>query len=149
MRKAFSLNEIISLIKKKDYKDFEFYDGCAHINCLETEMFILEAPDNEVPIEKLEYIADVVNDLDNCIRKALGWLEHFSLKKDKWYPDALDKGFKVCCIYFGNYTYGHDPEPVTNGFALSFRTVEYFPCLFTVKFCRSDKHPFAVEEWLA
>ena len=95
----------ISLIEKNDYKDFEFYDGCAHIDCLETEMFIVEAPDNSVSTEKLEYIADVVNDLDKCIRKALGWLEHFSLKKDKWYPDALDKGFKVCCIYFGKISF--------------------------------------------
>ena len=148
MGKAFSLKEIISLIESKDYKDFEFYEGCAHIGCLETEMFSAEAPDNEIPGEALGYIKNVADDLDSCIRKALGWLEHFSLKNDKWYPDALDKGFKVCCIYFGKYTYGHDPEPVTNGFALSFRAVGYYPCLFTVKFCRSDKHPFAVEEWL-
>ncbi len=54
MRKAFSLKEIVSLIEKKDYKDFEFYEGCAHIDCLETEMFIVEAPDNSVSTEKLE-----------------------------------------------------------------------------------------------
>ena len=103
MRKAFSLSEIISLIKKKDYKAFEFYDGCAHINCLETEMFIVEAPDNEVPIEKLEYIADVVNDLDNCIRKALGWLEHFSLKKINGIPTLWIKALK-CAVYISAAT---------------------------------------------
>ena len=52
-------------------------------------------------------------------------------------------------MYFGTYTYGHEPEPVTNGFTLSFKAAgEYFPCKFTVKFCRNDMHPFAVEEWL-
>lgn len=99
--------------------------------------------------ERIPYIIDVLYHFDKCIQKAHGWLEHISLKNDKWYPHALDQGFAVYGMYFGTYTYGHDPDPVTNGFTLSFKAAgEYFPCIFTVKFCRSDMHPFAVEEWL-
>lgn len=99
--------------------------------------------------ERIPYIIDVLYHFDKCIQKAHGWLEHISLKNDKWYPHALDQGFAVYGMYCGTYTYGHDPDPVTNGFTLSFKAAgEYFPCIFTVKFCRSDMHPFAVEEWL-
>ena len=48
---------------------------------------------------------------------------------------------------FGKFEYGHQPKPATDGFTISFRTVNYYPCVFTVKF-HKNMHPFAIEEWV-
>ena len=149
MAELFYNIEIISFLEKRNFEHFVFRNGCAYINSHEADEIIIEAPDNQIPDERIQYVIDVLYHFDECVRKAHGWLEHISLKNDKWYPHALDQGFEVYGLFFGTFMYGHEPDPVTNGFTLSFQAAgEYFPCKFTVKFCRNDMHPFAVEEWL-
>ena len=148
MGNVFSVNEIISFLENRTFDAFRFQDGCASIDSHEAGEILIEAPDGIIAENRRKYVTDMLHHLDKCIKRAHLWLEHFYLKRDQWYPDALDQGFAVCGMYFGTYTYGHDPEPVTNGFTLSFRTVAYFPCIFTVKFSGDDIQPFAVEEWL-
>ena len=145
---VFSKNEIVSFLKKSDYESFDFRNGYAYIYSHEADEMIIEAPDGVIPEDTSECLIEVLNDLDQCIRKAQERIEHFGLKNDKMFPHAPDKGFEVYGMYFGKLTCGHDPEPVTNGFSISLRTVEYYPCVFTVKFFRNDRHSFAVEEWV-
>ena len=81
-----------------------------------------------------------------CVRKAHGWLGHFNLKGDRGHPDALDAGFEVSQIYVGHYQSGGTPT-LDEGFTIMFRTVNDYPCEFTVKY-HENMWPFAVEEYV-
>ncbi len=134
-------------MKNRNFEKFYFENDCAYIYSPETDEIIIEAPNNKISDEVIELAIKVFNERDKCASIAYKWLEHFNLKNDRWYPDALDKGFEISGIYFGKYGYGHQQKPFTEGFTISFRTINYYPCNFTVKF-HKNMHPFAVEEWV-
>ena len=148
MPHVYSKKEIVSFLKNRNYENFDFCNGYAYIYSHEADEIIIEAPNGDIPNNTSECMIEVLNDLDECIRKAQERLERFDLKNDKIFPHALDKGFEVYGMYFGRLNFGHDPEPSGNGFYISLRTIEYYPCVFTVKFFRNDRHPVAVEEWV-
>ena len=146
MPKVFSVKQIIDFLEKRNFENFNFNNGYAYILSHEADEIFIEAPDNDISDETAKLVIDVLNNLNECINEAHSWLSHLNLD-DKLFPHALDKGFEVCGMYFGKYSYGHDPSP-TNGFSISFSTIEYYPCNFTVKFHPKNMHPFAVEEWV-
>lgn len=148
MIKNYTLPKIIKFLEHREFEKFVISNHYAYIRCLQTEEIIIDAPDNQIPEETAEQAIEVLNHLDECVSKANSWLSHFNLKGDKWYPDALDNGFEICGIYFGKYGYSHNPYPLTDGFAISFSTKNYYPCAFTVKYFYRNLWPFAVEEWV-
>ncbi|MDE5860897.1 MAG: hypothetical protein K2H28_01745 [Ruminococcus sp.] len=97
--------------------------------------------------ENIELAIKVLKELKKCVDIAYKWLEHFNLKNDRWYPDALDEGFEISGIYVGKYECGHFRKPLKEGFTITFSTKNSYPCEFTVKFYK-NMHPFAVEEWV-
>ena len=152
MGQKYPVEQIIRLLENRQFDDFRFADGCAYIasdRTAEGEICI-EAPGGIIPAEKIPYITNMLRHLDDCIQKAHERLGHFSLKKDQWFPHALDQGFLLYGISFGTYTFGHDPKPVTDGFALTFQTADPdYPCKFTVRFLGSNLRPVAAEEWIS
>lgn len=145
--KVFSLSKIIRFLDNRNFEKFYFENNYAYIYSPETDEIIIEAPNNKISDEVAELAIKVFKGLDKCISIAYKYLEHFNLKNDRWYPNALDKGFEISGIYFGKYGYGHQQEPFTDGFTISFSTKNYYPCNFTVKF-HENMCPFAVEEWV-
>ena len=146
MYKVFSAKRIVDFIEKRNFENFYFNNGYAYILSREADEIFIEAHNNTIMNETAKLVIDVLNNLDECINKAHSWLNHLNLD-DKMFPHALDKGFEVCGRYFGKYSYSHDPSP-TNGFLISFSTIEFYPCKFSVKFHSNNMHPFAVEEWV-
>ncbi len=145
---AYSIPEVIRFLENKNFENFGFTNDHAYINVLGVdECIIIESTDNKVSDETIELAVKVLKELKKCVDIAYKWLEHFNLKNDRWYPDALDKGFEISGIYFGKYGYGHYQKPLTDGFTISFITKNSYPCEFTVKF-HKNMHPFAVEEWV-
>ncbi|MDE5741315.1 MAG: hypothetical protein K2H90_02585, partial [Oscillospiraceae bacterium] len=112
----------------------------------ETEI-LFEINNDSIPDELTELAVSVLKNFDDCIKKSYNWLQHFNLKNDKWYSNALEEGFELYGIYFGKYGYGHQQKPLTYGFTISLKTKNDYPCIFTAKF-RENMHPFAVEEWV-
>ncbi len=144
---AYSIPEVIRFLENKNFENFGFTNDHAYINVLGVEDIIIESTDNKVSDETIELAVKVLKELKKCVDIAYKWLEHFNLKNDRWYPDALDKGFEISGIYFGKYGYGHFINYMTDGFTISFITKNSYPCEFTVKF-HKNMHPFAVEEWV-
>lgn len=143
----YSFPEIITFLETRNYEHFSFHNGYAYILSSEAEEFLIEVPDGRIPDETTALVTDVYNHLDHCVMMAHKWLEHFYLKNDKWFPNALDRGFEIGGFYFGRYMYGNTPAPQTYGFTITFCTKNDYPCRFTVKF-HPNLHPFAVEEWV-
>lgn len=141
----YSLPEIINFLKNKNLEKFYIGNNYASIYSHKVDEIVIEAPDDKISDEKITFAIEVLKHLDECVRKAYRWLEHFNLKNDRWYPDALDKGFEISGLYFGRYACGHNYND--DGFTISFSTKNYYPCGFTVKF-HKNMHPFAVEEWV-
>lgn len=145
--KVFSLYEIIRFLENRNFEKFYFENDYAYIYSPKTDEIIIEAPNNKISDEVIELTIKVFMELEKYVSMAYKKLEHFNLKNDRWYPDALDRGFEISGLYFGQYGYGHQQKPFTDGFTISFSTKNYYPCEFTVKF-NKNMHPFAVEEWV-
>lgn len=146
--KSFSLSEIISFLENRNFENFGFANSHAYINASGLEEgLLIESIDNKVSDENIELAIKVLKELDKCVSMAYKWLEHFNLKNDRWYPDALDEGFEISGIYVGKYRYGHVQQPLIEGFTITFSTKNYYPSEFTVKF-HKNMWPFAVEEWV-
>lgn len=142
----YTFDEIINLLSNKKYDKFKFTNTYAIIYTDETEI-LFEINNDSIPDELTELAVSVLKNFDDCIKKSYNWLQHFNLKNDKWYSNALEEGFELYGIYFGKYGYGHQQKPLTYGFTISFKTKNDYPCIFTAKF-RENMHPFAVEEWV-
>ena len=97
--------------------------------------------------ENIALAIEVLNNLDECVKKAQPWLGHFNLKHDKWYPDALDAGYEISAIYVGTWYHGAPFVTTMDGFTISFSTINYYPEQFTVKYT-NRLWPIAVEEWV-
>ncbi len=147
MIQAYSIPEVISFLENKNFEKFRFANDYAYIYAFNIDEIIIESLDNKMSDETIQFVIKVLKELKKCVDIAYKWLEHFNLKNDRWYPDALDKGFEISGIYFGKYGYGHYQKPLTDGFTISFSTKNSYPCEFTVKFYK-NMHPFAVEEWV-
>ncbi|MDE6729473.1 MAG: hypothetical protein K2J71_01695 [Oscillospiraceae bacterium] len=148
MADSYSLPKIIKFLENRNFEKFYIAQDYASIYAHEVDEIIIEAPDNKIPDEKITFVIEVLKHLNECVSKAYLWLEHFNLKNDRWYPNALDDGFEISGIYFGKYGYGHrHMMSFTDGFTISFCTKNYYPCEFTIKF-HKNMHPFSVEEWV-
>lgn len=143
----YSVTEVITFLKKRNFEKFDVYDTSATIFINNNGVFVLEASDGKVSEETTELAIRMLSDLNECVKKAKPWLGHFNLKHDKWHPDALDSGYEVSGIYVGTYDCGGPFKSSEFGFTISFSTVNYYPCQFTVKYHR-NLWPFAVEEWV-
>lgn len=104
---------------------------------------------------------DVLNNPEACIRKAYGWLKNLNTndkwlahKYPQWFPDEMDKIYEkeliLYGLHFGKIRWGHDPNPVADGFMISFaeRDCGGWTWVYTVKFVQEDMRPVAVERWI-
>jgi hypothetical protein len=143
----YNKNEALDILRCRDFKKLDTWNGFAYINAYPEAGSILIEIQEGRPSEKHILLAiKVIEELDDCIGKAKAWLKHFNLKCDRWYPDALDAGFEVSQIYIGHYQSGGTPV-TEEGFTITFRTINDYPCEFTVKF-HENMWPFAVEEYV-
>lgn len=143
----YTKNEAIDILRSREFEKLDTWAGFAYINAYpEVGAILLEVQDNK-PSEKHRLLAiKVLEELDECVRKAQGWLGDFNLKGDRRHPDALDAGFEVSQIYIGHYQSGGTPI-LEEGFTITFRTVNDYPCEFAVKY-HENMWPFAVEEYV-
>lgn len=142
----YTYDEIIDLLSNKKYDKFKFTNTYAIIYTDDAEI-LFEINNGSISDELAELAISVLKNLEECVKKSYNWLKDFYLKNDRWYSNALEEGFELYGIYFGEYGYGHQQKPLTDGFTISFNTKNDYPCIFTVKF-RKNMHPFAVEEWV-
>ena len=145
--KHYSPAEVIAFLKKRNFEKFTLTDTSASLFMKNNGLFVLEASDRKISDETIELAVRMLGDLAKCVRLAKPWLEHFNLKNDRWHPDALDAGYEVSSIYVGTYDCGGPFRSPSLGVTISFSTVNYYPCQFTVKYHR-NLWPFAVEEWV-
>ncbi len=137
----FSVKQIIDLILNKRYEDFAFRDGYAHILTRQAGEIIIEAPDGQIPNQTRATVIEVLNRLDQCRKKAYGWIGKF-----RGGP-AFANGFRLCGICFGQFLH-HDSSYTSDGFTMTFEPNASSPFRYTVKFF-SNRHPIEVEEWTA
>ena len=147
MWKIYSIPEIITFLKQKEFENFDISEKKASIFMQENATLVLEAFDGNVKEENIALAIEVLNNLDECVKKAQPWLGHFNLKHDKWYPDALDAGYEISGIYVGTWYHGAPFSTTMDGFTISFSTINYYPEQFTVKYT-NRLWPIAVEEWV-
>ena len=142
--KRYNQNEVLEILRCREFEKLDIWKGFAYYH--DYPEILIEVQDN-IPSEKIRLLAiKVLEELDECVRLAQSWLEHFNVKGDRWHPDALDAGFEVSQIYIGHYQSGGCPD-LKEGFMITFRTINYYPCEFTVKF-HENMWPFAVEEYV-
>lgn len=145
----YTRDEVIRFLEDKCFEKFLFFecDGVpsAHIYTTDFYEISIEASGETIPEENRLLAVKVLKNLDEAVRKALPWLANFNVKHDRWNPDGLDAGFRIIGIYIGNYETGGARRPKYYGFTISFDTVNYYPCYFTVKYF-SNIHPFSVEQ---
>ena len=151
MIELITVDELITYLERNETGKLDIYKGFAHayIDMQDSEAIelIIEAEDDKLSPEICAFTLKVFRELDENVKKALPWLKHFNLKNDRWYPNALDAGFKLSGMYVGNFNYAHYQHFTENGFALSFEAVNGYPCQFTVKY-HTNMWPFTVEEWV-
>ncbi len=145
LEKTFSVKHIICLLGNRNFADFEFRNGCAYVYSREAGEIVIEAPDGQIPDILVGDVIKTLEHLDECIHKGHLWLKDAKIDLER-YPHALDKGFAVYGMYFGNCFWNDDLFPNGIGFTMTFTTVESYPLDFTVKFF-SDRHPIALEVW--
>ena len=137
----FSIPQVISLLEQGSPEPFVKWENNWVMIDAECCMIVLERTDTE----HLLFAAEVLKNLDTHIRRAQPWLRHFNVKQDRRNPDGLDAGFEISGIYIGTYETGGPNRPKNDGFTITFRTVNPYPCDFTVKY-HQNMQPFAVEE---
>ena len=149
MAELYTNDAIISFLEQRDFQHFVFRNGRAYINSEEADEIVIEAPDGRIPDERIPTVIKVLTHFHTYIGKAHSYLEHFDLKNDPQFPRDLSQGFEIYGLYFGAFSCGDDPEPVTNadGMTITFKAAgEYFPLKITVKFIGAQQ--IAAEEWL-
>ena len=144
---CYSVPSVINFLKHKDFEKFIVTEKSADIGIKENGLLVLEAYDGNFKEENIALAIEVLNNLDECVKKAQPWLGHFNLKHDKWYPDALDAGYEISAIYVGTWYHGAPFVTTMDEFTISFSTINYYPEQFTVKYT-NRLWPIAVEEWV-
>ena len=142
----YTKEQVIGFLENRRYDKFDFTETDAYIYTKDF-VLVIEAPGGKITEDTAQFSVKLLTELDQCIKSAQPWLKHFNLRGDRWYPDALDKGFEVVSVYIGQYISGGTPRPPEDGFMITFDAVNSYPCGFTVKFHR-NMWPYAVEEFV-
>ena len=174
---SFDLADVISFLKDRDFSLFSFEsDGDEKYALVFTEevceIRIDNVSDNLIPEEKVRQVLEVLEHLDECIKKAYDWIRRLELKNDRWFPRGewfpheLDKIFEVIGVTFQKTgeehhffdprdrfekcCLGHDPKNPADGFVIEFGFHDhiysrYYPLSFFVKFVCEDMRAYAVE----
>ena len=144
--KYYTVSEIIADLEKGCFEKFEFFDDGTACTTDTTEYYEIriETENGTVSEESRKLALEVLKNLDRHTARARLWLRNFNVKHDKWNPDGLDAGFAIDGIFIGCYETGGNYQPKYYGFMLTFRTVNYYPCEFYVKF-NCNLNPFAAE----
>ncbi len=158
------MEDVIAFLQNRDLSHFRFEHGraCMDIYSEGSDPIRLcaDAPDGTLPEETVSRMLDVLNNLDACIRKAYGWLNNLNINDKlfahlypKWFPGEMDqiyeKELTLYGIRFGKFRWGHDPNPVTDGFTISFMNdAGWWAWVYDVKFVYGNMLPIAVERWI-
>ena len=152
----YTIEQIIGYLEGRNLEhfditeDFGFARIFAGISEQEQKIYLVIESDHQVFTDEVcSFAAAVLKNLDQAVKAAQGWLAHFNLKGDRWYPDALDAGYEISGVYIGSYEDGSAEAPkfVTDGFKITFTPRNCYPCSFTVKY-HKNMVPFAVEEYV-
>lgn len=138
-REYFTVPEIISFLEKDNHEEFEEWGENGLSICTSDYIILFSSTEPD----ELHYAAKALKNLDEHIKRAKRWLRDFTVKHDQYYPDGLDAGFEIEGIFFGDYATTVPYRCPHSGFTITFRTVNYFPCLFTVKFHKYSIWPYA------
>ena len=172
---CYDLADVISFLKDRDFSLFKFKsdENIALTYTNETgQLLICNVSDNVIPEEKVRQVIDVLEHLDECIKKAYDWIRRLDLNKnrwfpgDKWFPHELDKIFEVTSVTFEKtgeehhflnpinrfeeYCLGNDPPKAVDGFSIGFDFKDsiyspLYPLSFFVKFVCEDMRAYAIE----
>ena len=143
---SYTLNELIQFLSNGKFDHFRYTDYYAVTHLNDGVEVLFELNDGKISDELVDFSVMVLKNFDKCIKDAQLWLKDIK-RADQMYSDAFDLGFELYGITFGKFEYGHRSKPATDGFTISFSTVNYYPCAFTVKY-HKNMHPFAIEEWV-
>ena len=148
----YMIEQIIGYLEGRNLEYFDITEDFGFAGISEQDQkisLIIESEHHVFTDEVCSFAAAVLKNLDQAVKAAQGWLAHFNLKGDRWYPDALDAGYEISGIYIGSYEDGsaEAPKSVTYGFKITFTPRNCYPCSFTVKYHR-NMVPFAVEEYV-
>ena len=158
------MEDVITFLKNRDLSHFRFQGGKAYLDIYsensDAVKLCADAPDGTIPEETVSRMLDVLNDPDACIRKAYGWLNNLNVNDKlfahlypKWFPGEMDqiyeKELTLYGIRFGKFRWGHDPNPVIDGFTISLMDDHGgWAHIYTVKFVYKDMRPIAAERWI-
>ncbi len=159
---CYDLAEVIAFLKEGNFSFFDFgsegEEAYAMIDTKEAGVLrIYNVSDNVIPPKTVRQVLDVLEHLYACIRKAHGWLIHLNSDENKqiawylkWFPQEMDKIYDgLWRIQFGKIRWGHDPNPVTDGFTISFMNdAGWWAWVYDVKFVYGNMLPIAVERWI-
>ena len=149
--------ELIGLLKKRDWSHFRFQNGEAitylYANELSQDIEIsIEAPGGTIPEETADQMINVLEHLDECLQKAYVWLSRLDLKHDRWFPfpdvfpNEIEKIFIIYYMEFGPNIRSKKREPDRNRFSITFGTPQhaYFPLTYIVYYHHDDLSPFDI-----
>ena len=143
--RIYTREQILSALENKDLSVFAFWErGILCASAPDYAVWIL-SEDGQISEEKRQLAVAVLKDLKTHIERAHAWLSHFNLKHDRWYPNALDNGFRLTDICIGEFETSVQFRPKFEGFTLTFMPVNCYACEFTVKFLK-NMNPISVEE---
>lgn len=143
---SYTVNKLLELLSNGKVEEFRYTNFYA-ITYLDNGAEILfDLNDGKIPFDLMNFAVKVFKNINKCINDAQSWLNDIKYD-DKMYSDAFDLGFELYGITFGKIEYGHQPKPATNGLIITFKTINYCPCIFSVKY-NENMHPFAIEKYV-
>ena len=166
MGNYFFLEELIDLLKKRDYSHFSIQEdsnGFREANCVlyandkadyvEVSVY---APDDTISEETADRMIDVLEHLDECIQKAYVWLSKQDLHDDwmtqpEYSPQELEQIFTMWNMFFGvSKSEPSRKKPHGGLFTLSFDLpdAEAYPWHYDVYFDYEDLQPYKSEKML-
>ena len=164
----YSLAEVIAFLKNRNFSRF-YCNPNASINTNETEeIYVHGVSHHEIPEETVRRMLDVLENLQEYLKKAYDRLlklnlendEHFDDNDKKLLSDEPERVFTLSGIEFGiinantdhpHYTlykplcWGHKPKKDTDGFLL---TIDAGRMFFDVMFAYEDMCPYAIKAWV-
>ena len=162
-------DELIDILKKRDYSQFWFHDlgnGYRFAHCFlyandkadDVEVHVT-AHDNTISEEMTDRVIDVLEHLDECIQRAYVWLSKQNLR-DEWFtkpyysPQELAQLFTVDVLDFREAgSEPGSPNPTGGAFVMSFfmdyTTLppgSYYPHKYDVWFHYDNLQPYKSEK---
>ena len=162
-------DELIDILKKRDFLRLGFKkldNGFPYAYCIlyttgtsadEDEAFAngtpdsvevsVHTPDNKISDETADRMIDVLEHLDECIKKAYVWLSKQDLHDDwmtqpEYSPQELEQIFTMWELHFG---ISDSKKPLGGGFSLSFKLQDYL-WHYDVWFHYDDLQPYKSEK---